>query len=94
MGQGTGEARLIVYGDNEFADNQYLTNFFNRDFFINGVDWLAGEEKSISIRPRSIRASRFRLTVDQFSVVFALSVLLLPELLLISGIIVWWERRN
>jgi hypothetical protein len=31
--------------------------------------------------------------VDQFSLVFALSVLLLPELLLILGIAVWWERR-
>ena len=41
-----------------------------------------------------IRASRFRLTVDQFSVVFGMSVLLLPELLLIVGIVVWWERRN
>jgi len=26
--------------------------------------------------------------------VFALSVLLLPEFLLIAGIVVWWERRN
>ena len=58
------------------------------------ADWLAGEENQISIRPRTMRASRFRLTVDQFAVVFALSVLMLPELLLIVGIVVWWERRN
>src|SRR5262249_873388 len=76
------------------VSNQYISNFFNRDFFVNSADWLAGEENSISIRPRSLRASRFRLTVDQFSVVFALSVLLLPQLLLIAGIAVWWERRN
>ena len=29
-----------------------------------------------------------------FSIVFAFAVLLLPELLLIAGIVVWWERRN
>ena len=94
MGMGKGTARLVVFGSTDFVDNQYISNFFNRDFFVNSADWLAGEENSISIRPRSLRASRFRLTVDQFSVVFALSVLLLPELLLIAGIAVWWERRN
>ena len=94
MGLGKGNARIVVYGSTEFADNQYAATFFNRDFFINSADWLTGEENSISIRPRSIRASRFRLTTGQFSIVFAFSVLLLPELLLIAGIVVWWERRN
>lgn len=89
-----GEARLIIYGSTDFADNQNLNQFYNRDFFINGAEWLAGEENQIAIRPRSLRASRFRLTVNQFSVVFALSVLLLPEALLIIGIWVWWERRT
>ena len=84
----------MVYGSTEFADNQNVTTFFNRDFFVNSADWLTGEENSISIRPRSIRASRFRLTEGQFSIVFAFAVLLLPELLLIAGIVVWWERRN
>jgi len=94
MGLGKGDARIVVYGSAEFADNQYVATFFNRDFFINSADWLTGEENSISIRPRSIRASRFRLTTAQFSIVFAFAVLLLPEMLLIVGIVVWWERRN
>ncbi len=94
LGSGKGEARLVVFGSTEFVNNQWLTQFFNRDFFVNSADWLSGEENQISIRPRELRASRFRLTVDQFSIVFALSVLLLPELLLIAGITVWWERRN
>ncbi len=94
LGVGKGDARVVVYGSTEFADNQYVTQFFNRDFFINSADWLTGEENSISIRPKSIRASRFRLTEGQFSIVFAFAVLLLPELLLIAGIVVWWERRN
>ncbi len=93
-GFGKGDARMVVFGSTEFADNQYAGTFFNRDFFVNSADWLTGEENSISIRPRSIRASRFRLTTGQFSIVFAFAVLLLPELLLIAGIVVWWERRN
>jgi len=94
LGFGKGDARMAVYGSTDFADNQYAGTFFNRDFFINSAYWLIGEENSISIRPRSLRASRFRLTTDQFSIVFAFAVLLLPEMLLIAGIVVWWERRN
>ena len=35
-----------------------------------------------------------QLLRQEFAVVFVLSVLLLPELLLIIGFAVWWERRN
>ncbi len=91
---GKGDARLVVFGSTEFGENENITSFFNRDFFVNSADWLAGEENQISIRPRSLRASRFRLTIDQFSVIFALSLLLLPELVIIAGVAVWWERRS
>jgi gliding motility-associatede transport system auxiliary component len=94
LAMGSGDARLVIFGSTEFAENQFIREFFNRDFLVNSTDWLAGEEAEISIRPRELRASRFRLTVSQFSVVFVLSVLLLPELLLIIGVAVWWERRN
>ncbi len=91
---GTGDGRLVVYGDTDFANNQNLSQVFNQDFFLNTVDWLAGESATIAIRPRTLRASRVSLTVNQFDNVFVASVLMLPELLLILGIVVWWERRN
>jgi ABC-type uncharacterized transport system involved in gliding motility auxiliary subunit len=92
--RGKGTARLVVFGDTDFANNQYINNFFNRDFLMNSVDWLAGQANAITIRPKSLRASRFNLTIQEFDVVFVLSVLLIPELLLLIGIAVWWERRN
>lgn len=91
---GAGDARIVVFGDTDFANNQFFDNFFNRDFFMNSVDWLTGETAAITIRPRTLRASRFNLTMGEFNVVFVMSVLLIPELLLIIGIAVWWERRS
>jgi ABC-type uncharacterized transport system involved in gliding motility auxiliary subunit len=88
------ETRIVVLGSTDAGDNQWVGQLFNRDFFVNSADWLSGEENQISIRPRQLRSSRFRLTAEQFTIVFILSVLLLPELLLIAGIVVWWERRN
>jgi ABC-type uncharacterized transport system involved in gliding motility auxiliary subunit len=92
--RGKGIVRLVVIGDTEMANNQYLEQFFNRDFVMNSVDWLAGQATAITIRPKTLRASRFNLTIQEFDVVFVLSVLLLPELLLLIGLAVWWERRN
>jgi ABC-type uncharacterized transport system involved in gliding motility auxiliary subunit len=88
------QTRIVVIGSTDAGDNQWVGQLFNRDFFVNSTDWLSGEENQISIRPRQLRSSRFRLTAEQFTIVFILSVLLLPELLLIAGIVVWWERRN
>jgi ABC-type uncharacterized transport system involved in gliding motility auxiliary subunit len=92
--RGKGTARLVVFGGTNLADNQYIDNFFNRDFLMNSVDWLAGQTNAITIRPKTLRASRFNLTVQEFDLVFVLSVLLIPELLLLIGLAVWWERRN
>ena len=92
--RGKGAARLVVFGTTDLADNQYIDNFFNRDLLMNSVDWLAGQSNAITIRPKTLRASRFNLTEGEFDLVFVLSVLLIPELLLLIGLAVWWERRN
>ena len=94
LNRGKGTARIVVFGDTDIANNQYLEQFFNRDFMMNSIDWLAGQASGITIRPKTLRASRFNLTIQEFDVVFVLSVLLIPELLLLIGLTVWWQRRN
>jgi ABC-type uncharacterized transport system involved in gliding motility auxiliary subunit len=88
------QARLAVFGSTEFADNQYLEGtYFNRDLFLNTVGWLVGQSDLLSIRPRSVRASRVNFTEREGTAIFYLSVLVLPELLLIAGLVVWWRRE-
>jgi ABC-type uncharacterized transport system involved in gliding motility auxiliary subunit len=88
-----GEAKVVAVGSAAFANNRYTNIFFNRDFFLNAANWLVGQEEMISIRPRSIRTSRFQLTEGQGAAIFYLSFLILPEILLIIGLAVWWRRR-
>jgi len=88
-----GETRLAVFGSVEFADNRNVETFFNRDLLLNTVGWLAGESDLVSIRPKALRASRVRFTQEQGTVIFYLSVLILPELLLVAGLAVWWRRE-
>jgi ABC-type uncharacterized transport system involved in gliding motility auxiliary subunit len=88
-----GTARLVVFGNAVFANNQFIGQYFNRDLLLNAMSWLVGEEGLISVRARTLRASRVQFTAEQGTLIFYLSVLILPELLLIAGLAVWWQRR-
>jgi ABC-type uncharacterized transport system involved in gliding motility auxiliary subunit len=88
-----GKARLSVFGSVEFADNRNVDTFFNRDLLMNTVGWLVGESDLVSIRPKAMRASQVLFSKEEGTVIFYLSVLILPELLLIAGLAVWWRRE-
>ena len=88
-----GDAKIVVLGTAGFANNRFINIYFNRDFFLNVINWLVGQEEMISIRPRSVRSSRLQLTEREGATVFYLSFLILPEILLIIGLGVWWRRR-
>jgi len=89
-----GKARLLVMGDADLAGNENLSAFFNREFLLNAVQWLVGDEQLIAERPKGLRPSRLDMTQEDFSTLFRLGVLLLPEGLLILGLGVWWRRRS
>ncbi len=94
-GQAPEEARLVVFGSEMFADNQQLMQSrLNGDLILNAVGWLVGQEELVSIRSRSVRASRAELTGHQAVQVFYLSVLILPQFLITLGIAVWWRRKS
>lgn len=89
------EGRVVVVGDAEWVNNNRLTLMFNEDLALNMVTWLTGgDEESISIRPRARRASRISLTEAEGWRVFYATVLLLPELVLLCGLTIWWRRRR
>jgi ABC-type uncharacterized transport system involved in gliding motility auxiliary subunit len=87
------EARLVVFGDADFLNNEYLSRMYNADLFLNTINWLAEEEALISIRPKATRGSRVLMTPKETRDIFYLSVLILPEALLLFGLAVWWRRR-
>ncbi len=73
------EPRLVVFGDSDFATNQMLGAYSNRDLFVNSVNWLLGDVEAISVRPPKSRASRLSSSSEQFSQIRALSLFVLPR---------------
>lgn len=89
-----GDPRLVVFGDSDFASNEYLDAYLNLDLFVNSVNWLIGDVEAISVRPNRARASRFQLSADQFRTIRSLSLFVLPEAIAVLGVFTWWRRRN
>ena len=87
------ESRIVVFGDSDFVTNGYLGIPGNRDLFLNSVNWLAQQENLISIRPKDPEDRRVSLTADQAKLVFWLSILIIPGLILAGGVQTWWRRR-
>jgi len=87
-------ARLVVFGDSDFASNQLIGEFRNRDLFVNSVNWLLGDVEAISVRPGQARASRLQLSSEQFLEIRYLALFVMPELIAVLGVIAWWQRRR
>jgi gliding motility-associatede transport system auxiliary component len=88
------EARLVVFGDSDWTANGNLGAFFNRELFVDVMRWLLGSEDLIVGPPKQMRASRLNMTVADQRNLFRFGVLLLPEVLLIGGLLAWRRRKS
>lgn len=86
-------SRVLVVGDSDWMLNANIGLYSNRDLVMNAVNWLVGEEGGISIRAKTIRASAAPIQAETFRLLF-ISGFIVPELILIFGLIVWWRRRT
>jgi ABC-type uncharacterized transport system involved in gliding motility auxiliary subunit len=87
------ETRIAAIGDSDFASNGYLQVEGNRDLFMNTLSWLAQQESLISIRPREASDRRLTLTASQITLMFWLSIVVIPGAVLGTGVYTWWRRR-
>ena len=88
------EGRLAVFGDSDFATNRYYYLSGNGNFFLNAVNWLAEEADLISIQARTASPRLIQLTATQGRILFFVSVIILPLIVLVVGISVWVRRRS
>ena len=86
--------RVVVIGDVDFATNELLDQFNNRDLLLNTLAWMVGEEDQVSIRSADGTGGRFAMTEAQFLIVSLLSLLVAPGLAIMGGVGAWRERRR
>ncbi len=86
--------KILVTGDSDFVSNKFLKLAGNKDFALNMLNWLAEENILISVRRKEPGLTPLILTAVQGKIVFWLSVVIVPSLLLVAGIGVTARRRR
>ncbi|MFY9742535.1 MAG: DUF4350 domain-containing protein, partial [Candidatus Sulfotelmatobacter sp.] len=92
-GKENSQGRFVVVGSSSWLDNGFLDFNGNNDLAMNTTNWLSSDEDLISIRPKPEEDRRITMTRAQLSWVRATSQFLLPMIVVIAGVGVWWKRR-
>ncbi len=88
-------ARLVVYGDSDFASDAYFTKQSNGQLFLATMDWVTEQEALINLTTET-PTQRFIVPPATTTVylLYLFSICLLPASLLVVGGVVWYLRRK
>jgi ABC-type uncharacterized transport system involved in gliding motility auxiliary subunit len=88
------EARLVLFGDGDFASNNYFNAGGNGDLALSAVAWLAEQGELMSIRPKSTTPRIAILSPAQVFYYFWTIVAIAPILIATVGVGIWWRRKR
>jgi ABC-type uncharacterized transport system involved in gliding motility auxiliary subunit len=89
-----GKGKAIIVGNSLFLSNDFFGELGNRDFALNSVGWLAENKNAVTIRPRVESMQQATILPGQAMWIFYGSVIGLPLVLLLVGVIIWLRRRK
>ena len=86
-------ANVIVFGDSDFVSNENVNRGSGAALFLNSANYLMGDYSLVSIRDREFVYREWNLDVNEKKFVQFSTWLLLPGLMGIMAVMVWWVRR-
>jgi ABC-type uncharacterized transport system involved in gliding motility auxiliary subunit len=87
-------ARLVLFGDGDFASNNYFNAGGNGDLALNAVAWLVEQGELMSIRPKSSTPRIAILSAPQVFYYFWTIVAIAPLCIALAGVAIWWRRKR
>lgn len=88
------EQRVIVLGDGDFISNNFLGSGGNLDLGMNMANWLIHDDSLVSIPAKTAPDRNLELSKSMQIVIGFGFLLLLPALLVGSGVAIWMKRRK
>lgn len=92
--QATKNTRLVAFASSFFATNSFARYAGNLDFFVNSVSWVLEDESLISIRAKDSSFGRIELSQKAGTFVFLLTVVAIPLIIAVGGIVIWALRKK
>lgn len=90
----TGEGKLAVFGDADFASNKFVSLAGNNELIVNTMNYLVGRKDLITIPEKERPADHLMLTRNQGLMLFWIPVVAIPLLVIVLGVAVWRKRRS
>ena len=88
------EARIVVFGDADFASDAFIGAQGNANLAFNTVNWLGGEKDLITIRPKSRTGEPLVLAGGEGRFVQLFTVWMMPLFIILIGAAVYVRRRQ
>lgn len=86
-------AGMTVFGDSDFISNRNVQRGSSAALFLNSANYLMGDFSLVSIRDREFVYREWNLDANEFNFVRFSTWLMLPGLMAIMAVVVWWVRR-
>ncbi len=89
-------AKILMVGDADFVTNGLIGSGGNALLFTDGLSWLTGLSEQVEFAPQAFGSSVPLIFVSgqMLDVIAFVTVILLPGLLLVIGIVVWLRRMR
>lgn len=89
------KAKIFVSGGINFIQQSLLeSSFVNSDFYMNTVAYLCDNEANIMIRAKDISTPMITVSALMGIIYGVVTVIIIPLILIIAGIVVWLRRRH
>ena len=85
--------RLVLSGTSKFATNEYFPYVSNGELSVAVLRWLAEDDTSPNLAPRTYNVPEIVLTSAQMRNTFVALVIVLPLSTALFGVAMWWRRR-
>lgn len=91
-----GEGRLVWFPSSDLLDEgvDAMVSGANSDLFLNALEWMSGQEETISIRAKSMDGERLTLTSAQSSLWSVVLIGVVPAAFVIIGLVVVIRRKR
>ncbi len=86
--------RVVVFGDSDFAKNQFGAFGLNSDLLLNAIGWSADDSTQLTIRANEAKVGKLDAGLIPATVAVLVALFGVPGLALLGAVGTWMRRRS